>query len=48
MARLEMVSEIDPASGNEVLRQIEIRDRLVDDELPEVATAYLRWIGEQA
>ena len=48
VARLEMVSEIDPASGNEVLRQIEIRDRLVDDELPEVATAYLRWIGEQA
>lgn len=46
--RVETVSEIDPATGNEVVREITVKDRLVDDELPEVATAYLRWLGEHA
>lgn len=46
--RTETISEIDPETGIEVLKEIEVRERQVDDELPEVATAYLRWLGEQA
>lgn len=45
--RVESLTEIDPATGREVLRQVEITERQIDDELPEVATAYLRWLGEQ-
>jgi type I restriction enzyme M protein len=45
--RVETITEIDQDSGAEVLRQIEITERQVDDELPEVATAYLRWLSEQ-
>lgn len=47
VSRVETVSEIDSATGYEVLRQVEIKERHIDDELPEVATAYLRWLGEQ-
>jgi type I restriction enzyme M protein len=47
VTRSETVSEIDPATGEEVLSSIETLERLVDDELPDVATAYLRWLGEQ-
>lgn len=46
--RLETIKEIDPQTGAEVLREIEITERQVDDELPEVAAAYLRWLREQA
>lgn len=45
--RTEMITEIDPASGTEVLREMELTERQVDDELPEVAAAYLEWIREQ-
>lgn len=44
--RVETVKEIDQATGAEVLRDIEVTERQVDDELPEVATAYLRWLSE--
>jgi type I restriction enzyme M protein len=44
----ESVREIDPASGEEVLRDTVISERLVDDDLPEVAIAYRRWLSEQA
>jgi hypothetical protein len=27
--------------------EVEVQDRLVDDDLPDVATAYLRWLSEQ-
>lgn len=47
VTRAETVSEIDPATGEEVLSSIETLERLVDDDLPDVATAYLRWLGEQ-
>jgi type I restriction enzyme M protein len=45
--RTEVVSEIDAASGEEVLRDVEVQERQVDDELPDAATAYLRWLGDQ-
>jgi type I restriction enzyme M protein len=48
VTRLETVNTIDPQTGNEVLQSIEVRERQVDDELPEVATAYLRWLSEQS
>jgi type I restriction enzyme M protein len=41
------VPEIDRETGREVLREVEVRERLVDDDLPDVATAYLRWLHEQ-
>ena len=47
ITRAEIVSEIDPVTGEEVLSSIETLERLVDDDLPDVATAYLRWLGEQ-
>lgn len=47
VSRMETVADIDPDSGIEVLRQVEVHERLVDDELPEVATAYRRWLSEQ-
>ena len=34
-------------TGEEVLSLIETQERLVDDELPDAAEAYLRWLGEQ-
>ena len=45
--RAESVTEIDP-SGREVLRVTEFQDRVVDDELPEVAAAYRKWLEEQS
>jgi type I restriction enzyme M protein len=48
VTRIETITEIDQGTGNEVLRQIEVRERVIDDELPEVAAAYLRWLGEQS
>lgn len=47
VTRSETVTEIDPETGAEVLATVDVKDRLVDDELPDVATAYLRWVGEQ-
>jgi type I restriction enzyme M protein len=46
--RLERIKEIDPQTDTEVLREIEVTERQVDDELPEVAAAYLHWLREQA
>jgi type I restriction enzyme M protein len=43
----ETVAEIDPETGEEVLSTIEVQERQVDDDLPDVATAFLRWLGEQ-
>lgn len=45
--RVETAIEIDQKTGAEVLREIEVTERQIDDELPEVATAYLRWMSEQ-
>lgn len=45
--RVETVEEIDQQTGNEVLREVEVTDRQVDDELPEAAEAYREWLREQ-
>ena len=47
VTRQETVTEIDPSTGDEVLRTVQIQDRQIDDELPDAATSYLRWLGEQ-
>lgn len=46
VARKEMVTEIDESTGEEVRKEVEIRDRVVDDELPDVAAAYANWLDE--
>lgn len=45
--RVETIAEIDQETGSEVLREVEVTDRQIDDELPEVAEAYRNWLGEQ-
>lgn len=45
--RIETIAEIDQETGSEVLREVEVTDRQIDDELPEVAEAYWQWLGEQ-
>ncbi|SMF45148.1 type I restriction enzyme M protein [Cellulosimicrobium cellulans J34] len=45
--RVETIAEIDQETGTEVLREVEVTDRQVDDELPEVAEAYRAWLEEQ-
>lgn len=45
--KTEETIEIDPTSGLERVRKIEITDRALDDELPEVATAFRLWLVEQ-
>ena len=45
--RIETISEIDQVTGSEVVRQIEVTERQVDDELGEVADAYRRWLEAQ-
>lgn len=47
VTRAETLADIDPDSGDEVLRDVEVSERLVDDELPDAATAFLRWLNEQ-
>jgi type I restriction enzyme M protein len=48
VSRTEPIMEIDQDTGKEVIRTVEVRDRLVDDELPEIAVAYLEWLAGQA
>lgn len=45
--RVETITEIDQETGNEVLRSVEVTDRQVDDELPQVADAYREWLRSQ-
>jgi type I restriction enzyme M protein len=39
----EFVVEKDQETGEETLKEIDVKELLVDDELPEVAEAYLHW-----
>ena len=48
VCRTEPIMEIDQDTGKEVIRTVEVTDRLVDDELPEIADAYLEWLVGQA
>lgn len=45
---VEKISEIDQETGAEVVREIEVTERQVDDELAEVADAYRSWLGAQS
>jgi type I restriction enzyme M protein len=46
--RTEEVVEIDQETGEERLRQVQFRDKVVDDELPEVAFAFREWLVAHA
>ncbi len=46
--RTEHVTEIDPETGNEVVRAVQVRDRVVDDELPEVGASFRGWLAHQS
>ena len=46
VARKELVAEIDVVSGEEITKETQIRDRVVDDELVEVAEAYPGWLED--
>lgn len=45
--RPELIAEIDQETGLEVIRESDVLERQVDDELPEVAEAYREWLREQ-
>lgn len=47
LVRKELTAQIDPKSGEEVVKEVEVKDRILDDELPDVATAYKKWLKEQ-
>ncbi|MFL5961681.1 MAG: N-6 DNA methylase [Gaiellaceae bacterium] len=46
--RKEFVQIADPDSETDAYREIEVREPIIDDDLPEVATAYRRWLGQAA
>lgn len=43
MTRKEIIREIDPDTGHERSREVEVKERIVDDELPEVAESFRKW-----
>ena len=47
VTRRETLHEIDQETGHEVVREVDVTDRLIDDELDEVADAFLAWLEEQ-
>lgn len=46
--RTEEVKEIDPETGEEVIKLVTVKEKDPDDELPSVAEAYRRWLAEQS
>lgn len=44
VVRREAVVERDALSGEEVISEIEVKDLVLDDELPDVAEAYIHWL----
>ena len=47
VTRTENITEVDPATGDRLVSAVEVKDRLVDDELPEVATSFVEWVAAQ-
>ncbi|MGV0389907.1 N-6 DNA methylase [Corynebacterium phoceense] len=45
--RIEEVKEVDSETGEEIIKQVTVREKDPDDELPMVATAYKNWLEEQ-
>ena len=48
VSRGETVLEENPDGSGFLEKRIEVQERLIDDELPEVAEAYLEWLQESA
>jgi len=46
--RRERIIDIDPATGDDRVIEIEAKDRMIDDELPEVAAAFSEWAQARA
>lgn len=46
--RTEEVKEIDPTTGEEVIRTVTVKEKDPDDDLPTVAQAYHDWLEEQS
>ena len=44
MIRKEIIHEIDPVTGHERSREVEVKERVVDDELPDVAESFQLWL----
>jgi type I restriction enzyme M protein len=42
--RDDEIIEFDPQTGERIVRTVQIKDRVVDDELPEVSAAYRQWL----
>lgn len=47
VTRTEDVMQFDPDAGAEIVRRVEVSERVVDDELDDVANAYKQWLSEQ-
>ncbi len=45
VTHVETIPDVDPETGLEVFKNMEVTERLVDDELPDVAVAYRVWLG---
>lgn len=45
--RTQIIAQIDGNSGREILRESRVWERLVDDELPDVAEEYVQWLSAQ-
>ncbi len=48
VTRRDIIKDIDPHTEEERLREIEVKEPFIDDELPEVATAYLKWLTDHS
>jgi type I restriction enzyme M protein len=46
--RTEELVEIDIKTGEESIVEVQVKDRVIDDELPEVAVAFREWLLENA
>jgi type I restriction enzyme M protein len=44
--RTDVITEIDQSTGQERTRKVEVRERLIDDELPEVASSFKTWLAK--
>jgi type I restriction enzyme M protein len=47
ITRVEIDTRIDPKTNQEVEYENHVQERVLDDELPEVAEAYIKWLDEQ-
>lgn len=48
VSRTEQIVELDPTTGQENTTTMEVKERLIDDELGEVADSYIQWLTERS